>query len=391
MKTIYKSILFMAITGLVVMINFSSCSKDEDPYISYIRVPNTVVKDSLLAAAPQGQIIAIIGGNLQNTKEVWFNDIKASLTPGFITSTSIVVAVPVKAPGTVTNQIKLVFANGNVLLYDFSVTINKPRLDSMLCEYVEEGDEAVINGNFFYFPVTVTFPGGDDFPKGITVNSEDGGISINEDDEKNPNTILTVKVPKDANTSGPLIVETNFGKTESGFWFLDKRNIFQDFNDAGWWAGSQITEPGPGDPPAINGPYRRLTGTFGDWPWKEVFSWWFNHKIPDDAIINPKKYNYKFEVNTLKPFNANGFQIHVSDRATNTNAGFFFWDGNSSGIDTKGQWQTIVFPLEDVLAKRTSPLAVNEVEYFFGFILHGSKVLDCDMCFDNFRIVPKQK
>jgi len=377
MKTIYKSILFIAVATIASMLNFSCNESDDAPYITYVRVTNPDIKDSLLVAAPQGQMIAIIGGNLQNTTEVWFNDQKASLLPGLITNKSIIVTVPSKAPTVVTNQLKLVFSNGNNLFYDFGVTINKPRLDNMFCEYVQEGEKATINGNYFYLPITVTFPGG------YTATSESGEVSINEE-----NTVLTVKVPEGATQAGPLSVANNFGTTNSGFWFLDNRNIFQDFDDAGWWGGTQITDPGPMDPSIINGPYYRVTKGIGSWSWTEVFSWWINHNIPDDAILNPKKYNYKFEVNTVKPYNANGIRIWVSDPGMNTNGKFFEWNGTSPGLDTKGQWSTVTFPFEDVM-NANDPLGVLP-EYFYGFVFCGDGALDCDMCFDNFRIVPKE-
>ena len=381
MKTFYKIVLFVAIIGVVATFNFS-CSKDEEPYISYVRIPNPAAKDSLLVAAPQMQLIAIIGGNLKNTREVWFNDQQAYLEPHRITNTSIMIEVPNKAPEVVTDQLKLVFKNGKTLTHDFKVTINKPRLDNLYCEYVPEGGKAIIKGGYFYLPISVEFPGG------FKVNSADGGISVNADDEKDPFTILTVTVPKGAKNPGPIIVTSNFGITKSGFWFLDDRNIFQDFNDAGWWAGKQVTDPGQNDPPKINGPYYRVTKAIGGWAWTEVFNWWINHLIPDDAIVNPKKYNYKFEVNTLKPYNNNGLRIFVGPRSKGTSDPFFLWNGKTSGIDTKGEWHTVVFPFEDVLGANgfIDPLP----EYFFGFLFCGDGTLDCDMCFDNFRVVPKQ-
>jgi len=383
MKTIYKSILFVAIIGIAAMLNYScSDNSDDTPYISYVRVPNPDSKDSLLVAAPQGQWIAIIGGNLQNTREVWFNDQQAQMSPGYITNHSIVAQVPSKAPTVVTNQVKLVFSNGSTLLYDFSVTINKPQLDNMYSEYVLPGDVATINGNYFYLPITVKFPGG------ATASSENGEVTVNDADPNNPNTILTVVVPQGATEPGPISITTNFGTTSSGFWFLDNRNIFQSFDDAGWWAGAQITSAGPGDPPIINGPYYRVTKSIAGWAWTEVFSWWVNHNIPDDAILRPDMYNYKFEVNTVKPFNSNGIRIWVADQATNTNGNFFAWNGASPGLDTKGEWCTVVFPFEDVM-KANNPIGALP-EYFFGFVFCGDGTLDCDMCFDNFRIVPKQ-
>src|ERR1035437_2324404 len=100
MKKIYKSIfLFLMVTAITV--SFTFCSKDKDkgvPSISYVRVTKPASSDSLLIGASQGSLIAIIGENLQDARQIWFNDLKATLTPTYITSNSILVTVPSLVP-----------------------------------------------------------------------------------------------------------------------------------------------------------------------------------------------------------------------------------------------------------------------------------------------------
>jgi hypothetical protein len=383
MKIIYKSILFLAVTGMLIIA--SSCSKDDSgsnggaPYISYVRIPNPVSKDSLLVEGVQGQWVAIMGGNLQNTKEVWFNNQMSPVSPYYITANSILDTIPSAVPSVVTNKIKLVFNNGDSLLYDFTVKISKPALTSLDNEYAMEGEKMVLNGNYLYKPITVTFPGG------AVTSSEDGSVVVDPS-----NTSITITVPAGATTPGPLIVTDNFGTTEStAFWFHDNRNIFMGF-DSPTGAGTNVTAPGSGAPPLINGPYTRLTKpTMGAWAWTEVFSWVINHNIPDDAILNPGNYSYKFEINTVKPYNSNGVRIWVTSQDSNTNGGFFEWVGAApNGMDTKGEWKTKVFPFKDVMAKNVSIGVLPQ--YFFAFIFCGAGSLDCDICYDNFRIVPNQ-
>ena len=45
-----------------------------------------------------GSLVAIVGENLQNTRELWFNDQKANLSPTYITSKTILVNVPSTVP-----------------------------------------------------------------------------------------------------------------------------------------------------------------------------------------------------------------------------------------------------------------------------------------------------
>src|SRR5215831_8243010 len=125
MKSIHKILL-----ALVVMIAaatvFNSCAKDKSggtPTIKYVRITRPESSDSLLIGAGQGQLIAIMGENLQDAVQLWFNDQQAKLTPTYITSTSILVSVPSQIPITVSNKLKIIFKNGYVLLYNFQVQI----------------------------------------------------------------------------------------------------------------------------------------------------------------------------------------------------------------------------------------------------------------------------
>ena len=117
MKAINKFLLVFLLSIGVASI-FISCDKDDDdsgtPSISYVRITRPQSSDSLLVGAGQGQLIAIVGNNLQDAIEVWFNDKQARLTPTYITNTSILVSVPNPIPATITNKMKIVFKNGFV-------------------------------------------------------------------------------------------------------------------------------------------------------------------------------------------------------------------------------------------------------------------------------------
>ena len=388
MKTIYKSIIFIAITSIAIMLNFSCSDESEGtPYISYIRIPNPTQKDSLLVAATQGQLIAIMGGNLQNTREVWFNDQKATVNQGWITSKSVMVNVPTSVPEDVTNKLKLIFADGSGLLHEFRVAISKPVINNMACEYVPVGGTATINGDYFYPPVSVTFPGG----------SVANGIDVSVNEEF---TALTVKVPAGATIPGQLTITTNFGATKSDFWFLDNRNIFQGFGleentsdpekpygELGTNDGVIVSDPGDGDPPTINGNYLRMIFNESTW-WRQLFcNWNAGFEIPKDAILNPKNYNYKFEVCTTKPYNGSGLKMWLNDMSIRNTQTFFEW---KPSFDSKGVWSTFVIPLDDIAtALGNFWPGVEPDGYFCGIVYAGSSRLDCDMSFDNFRVVPK--
>ena len=379
MKKIYKSMLLLTIVIAIAGV-YTSCVKKEslpnngEPRIKYVRITNPLSSDSLLVGAHQGNLIAIVGENLQDAVEIWFNDQKASLTPTYITSTTILVGIPNPIPIVINNKLKIVFSNGKTLEYDFKVQISKPTVSSMISEYVITGDVATIRGDFFYEPLTVTFTGG---VKGELVSVEDK--------------IIKVRVPVGA-LPGQITITTNFGETKSDFWFRDNRNIFISSDPfTGWWNASfVVTNPGPGDPPAINGNYIRVKKTIGAWSWTEVAGGpsdamgSISKNIPDEAILKPSDYNLKFEVNTMKPYNANVLKINVGLLKENNDE--YRW---LPPYDTKGQWQTVIIPFEEIAASYGAPLSVSPNGYWARLLFHGPGDLDCDMSFDNFRVVPK--
>jgi hypothetical protein len=373
------NILFPLLVGLLAAGLYWSCSEDElpnngEPRIRYIRVTAPESSDSLLAAAYQGSTVAIMGENLQGVVEIWFNDQRASLTPTFITSTTIITSVPSQIPTLVTNVMKLVFANGSTLEYPFAVAISEPELTSMNCEFVNEGDVAVIRGNYFYEPLTVTFTGG------VVGELE----SVEE-------TMIHVKVPAGA-LPGPVTVSTNFGSIESEFWFRDNRNIFISSDPhSGWWgANLVVSNPEASDPPLINGNYIRIKQVVGAWAWTELAGGPasamgdISKNIPDDAILNPEDYNFKFEINTLKPYNSN--MIHFNMGILSEVYPAYEW---VPPYDTEGEWATVVIPFEEIWEAQGQAKVVSDAGYWSRILIFSGSELDADLCFDNLRVVPK--
>ena len=364
----------IAVSGIITSCKKDSSSTTGTPSISYVRVTNPLSSDSLLIGAHQGNLIAIIGDNLQNTTQIWFNDQQATLTPTYITKTSILVSVPNLIPKTVTNKVKLVFSNGDSLLYNFQVQISAPIVSSMVCEFVNAGDVATIRGNYFYEPLTVTLTGG---AIAQLVSVKDNEIQFT--------------VPAGAQP-GQITVKTNFGETKSDFWFRDPRNHFIDSDPyEGWHDPSLVvTNPGPGAPPMISGNYIRVNKFIGAWSYNEIAdgpaSAMPNHSknIPDAAILNPQNYYLKFEVNTLKPYNSSQIRINAGTNQQDNNA--YIW---KPPFDTRGQWQTVVIPYEEVVASYAVKPVVDPNGYWAMLLIQGPGDLDADISFDNFRIVPK--
>lgn len=378
MKSINKILLVLImLTGVAGI--FIACDKNNDdsgtPSVNYVRITRPESSDSLLIGAGQGRLIAIVGDNLKDAVEVWFNDRQAVLTPTYITDKSILVSVPNPIPKDITNKLKIVFKNGFVLLHDFVVQISAPYVAGMVSEFVNDGDVATIRGDFFYEPLTVTFAGG---VAGTIVSVTDLAIQV--------------RVPAGAQP-GRITVKTNFGETKSNFWFRDSRNHFIDSDPyEGWWNSSYVvSNPAAGDPVKISGNYIRFKKQIGSWSWNELAGGpasampVHSKNIPDAAILKASDYYLKFEVNTVKPYNGNLVKINLALLAEDNDA--YKWN---PPYDTKGQWQTVVIPLEEVFASYAVKPTVSASGYWCRLLMgHAPGDLDADICYDNFRVVPK--
>ncbi|AEE53383.1 glycan-binding surface protein [Haliscomenobacter hydrossis] len=213
-----KSFFSYTALFMVLALSIFSCKKDDNdaastgtPVVKYIRITDPRAGDSLVVGAFMGGLIAIVGENLQNTRELWFNDQKANLSPTYITNKTILVNVPSTVPSIVTNKMRFVFADGSELLHDFSVNVPAPTLTGIKCEYVPAGGIVELVGDFFFEPKVF-----------FTDNVAAELVSITK-------TKLEVRVPAGAKP-GPITIQTNFGKVKSRFFFRDNRNIILDYD-----------------------------------------------------------------------------------------------------------------------------------------------------------------
>ncbi len=373
-------VMVVSMTGI-----FTSCSDDDSggkPLISYVRVTEPASSDSLLIAAAQGQMVAIMGRNLQNTVELWFNDKQAVLTTTFITSTSIITRVPAELPEVITNKVKLIFDNGDSLLYDFSVDVSEPVVSRMKSEYVNTGEVATFYGDYFYEPVVVTFSGG--------VEAE--VISVEDQ-------VLEVLVP-DGVQPGPVTIASNFGVTETDAWFRDDRNIFADFEGPflnGFWRGGDFVVDSDPNVANVNEKFMRVDkGQLGAWPYLEVYGGpadgdvaTLTKVIPQEAFIDPGSYSLKFEINTQETIAGAVMRLYLGSADGSSfgdarNNIYYTWQAN---LDTQGTWETVTIPWEDVYdANQQFPY--NPSGYGMYIYFHGPNAAIYDFAMDNFRVVP---
>lgn len=403
-KNIYKlfAVFAFALTGILF-----GCSDEEtgDPVIQYIRITDPASSDSLVVAAGQGQMVAIIGDNLGGATQLWFNDQRSELNAAFISDKSIIARIPSEIPKEITDDLKLVFRNGRTLTYNFKVDISEPSVQRMKSEYVDEGGTATIYGDYFYEPLEVMFSG-----------DVIGEIKSVEDQ------IIEVEVPAGAQP-GPITITTNFGSTKSDFWFRDNRNIILDFDNMSGSGGqapssSSLWHPADGDfnyatsstngIPSINGNYLyNLFGPsgYGAWGWSEIWTGVADapenaglSNIPEQAFANPEDYNLKFELNTSGSLAGAWFNIWIGNDINSIsgrgpvdgqpNPELYTWQPN---IDTNGEWMTVTIPWSDFYEYGANGnFEYNPSGYDISIVLQGPNAAPAQyFAIDNVRVVPK--
>ncbi len=402
--------LFLLLLSVVSGAFFQACdNKNLDsggtPAVIYIRLTDPLKSDSLIAHAFMGSNIVIMGENLQNVTEVWFNDQAAKLNTSFITRTNIIVTIPNKIPETVTNKIRLVTNDGTEITYPFGVDVPSPLIAAMLCEYVKDGATAVIQGNFFIndpsAPLKVFFPG----------NVEGVVLSVNL-------TEIRVKVPAGTGP-GTLVVKSIYGSTRSTFYFRDDRNIFLNFDEltsGGSWRSGTTRSDGN----SLDRNYVMLKGELGDNAGGEDFSgggfvcelWGDANGRPEKNFFtgSPVDYLLKFEANVKEwsgaylnicfgPWKASvgGIQNQLYWGNINARGLWKPWEGTSTGSFKTDGWITVTIPMTDMkyntsfAAMSFDPAKAGSMTLWMkGPAATTGGTCKMEVYFDNFRIVPNK-
>lgn len=290
-KNLYKYFAVLSILLVIMIVNLSlhSCKKSDStgamPAITKFRV---VDKDSTITAGAFGLTIAVMGENLQDVTEVWFNDLKAALNPNFVTANDIICAIPNKLPGQITNKIKLVTRGGLEYSADFKVILPKPSVTALYNEMAAPGSNTKVLGSALYFIKEVKF----------------GNLAATIVDATP--TAITVTVPAGAVAGSQITVTGEGGTTVSTFKYMDAGLWLFDFdkNATSWgsvdcWGGMKWRK----DAESINNNYGYIEGT--DLPpssWNNDWvasTCWFDYGYNN---IDFSKKVLKFEIKAKEPW-----------------------------------------------------------------------------------------
>lgn len=399
MKPTNKKLSLFALLLLAAGMLATSCNKDEEmkpgdignPRVLYIRSTNPAAADSLLAGAFMGSLIAIVGEDLGHTVELWFNDQQATLSPTYVTDRTIIVSVPSSVPGEVTNQIRFVFSNGEEMFYEFFVNVPAPVINSIKSEYVEDGDIAVLYGDFFFEPTTVTFTGG----------KEAEIVSLDK-------TELQVRVPEGAEM-GEITVSTNFGAAVSSFLFRDNRNLVVDFDGMvhrSWNSPIAHVEAGEGRVPPCSGNYTyfEMEGV-GAWQWVNELNMMYVAEdpytgrgnipiFPGAATVN--EWGVRFEINVPVEWREIPLEIFFApfgaDHGRDIPVPLVRWrPWEEKGVFQTDGWVTVTIPLTEFNEdKDGNPAELSDLSQFTNLTIMyfgaADNANDIYIAIDNVRV-----
>ncbi|MCL1932891.1 MAG: glycan-binding surface protein [Candidatus Azobacteroides sp.] len=394
--------------GLILCMGLFSCDEypnaykhtDGIPEVLYVRTTDAASADSLLDGAFMDNVVCLVGNNLRSVHELYFNDQQAILNTSYITDHTLIVTVPNRIPVDVTDKIYLVAFNGDTVTYDFKTKVPGPVVNSISCEYAPEGSEAVLYGDYF-----LDDP---DIPLEILMA---GNLPVTEIRSIEKTQIRFV-IPEGA-MKGYINVKTLYGTSRSKFQYKDDRGMILDWDNlnanGGWREGKTAEEGG------ISGKYVVFKGDLDNGDWNEDnFSfnlWGVANGRPEGDFFdasNLSDYLFKFEINILAPWSADGMQIVFTPWSTTAMNSYYGDDScpralwipwATTGSYMTDGWITVTIPMTDfkytstgaVISKLNGPGNYGGLSMFvWNGGVNGTKCTT-EMWLDNMRVVPVDK
>lgn len=160
---IYTLLLF-----ILGIIGFISCSDDDknggQPEIYNVRLTDPTKTDSTFTDAWPGQMVVVIGRNLEGIKKIFINEQEVSFNTNYNTSTSIIITIPKDLILTGTDpelqgEIRIETNHGNAT-YRFHIYSPAPSITRISLKYPAiAGNKLLIYGTNFYEIQKIVFEG----------------------------------------------------------------------------------------------------------------------------------------------------------------------------------------------------------------------------------------
>jgi hypothetical protein len=334
-------------------------------------------RESSITEGALAQMIVIQGENLSGVKSITINDVEVDLKEAYIKAKEIVLPIPRILPTAVNNKLVVTTQKG-VASVDFTVMIPDLKLDGLYNDFVNPGDTARIEGDFFDLYKVDKANGS------ITL----GGNKIDIIDATGSE--IRVKIPDNAVPGSKIVISSPLVKTPLELKWRDTGIQLLNYSDLGgynWiWAGANLITSGSnaGDPkPLIGYPsYTRVVrSNVAAWDWFNVFGG--NTAVNDaDVVAHPENYWLKFEINTKS-----ASPLAIGNMIFQLNGGQYSWNPAAGGIsfNTYDKWKTVKLDLKTIMGDKTIENGRNP----FNIIFQNTALFSCDFSLVNFRIVHK--
>ncbi len=334
-----RYILFALLAVMVV-----SCQKVtdfDDGYVSQHNLPNSgapvisavyAVADAEqtipLTEAVPGQRIAIVGKNLNNLRSLKFNGVSADLSQTFTQLTKAVVQIPTTYSKAHDNVIEYTTDQGTAT-YGFAVALPEAEVYGLQNEFAEAGSTAQVSGkNLQYYDFT------------LKLNGETMAFTDVTD------TQLTFNIPKGTADNSVFTISWVTPQNETKTVTLPFRptnNLL--FSDLSQTTQQQTDKNVTVETSDQGTACLHFQGLITAYSWVELSFAQTYEELYDASTVT--QYNFVFEVqNTAgKAFLGSGYEIAWNWDWNNS----YRWNpGDGNGLDTKGEWQTVRCPLEEM-------------------------------------------
>lgn len=368
MKTLKYILLLLMVLGCGF---FTSCKDEEVAYapLSVTKISSVVDRETAITMAGLSQCVIIQGTGLDAVDFISINSVPVDLKNAFLTPTELTFPIPRVIPESLNNKV-IIGAGDTKMEYPLEVFIPDLRVDGMFNEFVAAGDTMRIIGDFFDL---------------YEITAESGQLLFGDkelDIARAVQDTLFFVLPDDAVAGTKIkLISPVCGERLVPGRYHDRGYMMCDYDPYTGWGGGQYLSNGP-EPAPFSGQYSRFKlkkGDAADWEWSGTVSIaLFNFTFPSEVLEHQGDYEFKFEVNTMKPLAKRTINFYIAQMC-------YGWTPFVEGLPfkTNEEWKTITIDLFDML-KGEAP--ANTIMQFLGNTLAE----DTDICFDNFRIVSKK-
>lgn len=345
------------------------------PQITGVYAITDTAHNEPLTTASLGQMVRIVGTNLNQVKSIKFNGVEADLADTYTASTEAIATISTTPSFDNINTVEYTTDKGTTT-YPLTIVFPDLEVNGLENEFVAAGDTVHITGSAF------NLYGFDTGNATITLGGE--ALKIDTITPSYINVTIPAGTPDNSQITVNWTAVGNTAMTKTINFRPSARLIFPDLEAVQHDKVNDFTSYATDDDVTSTASHEgtkhlHFTGDINAWSWTETS---FAANMPDLGTIDMAQQSLVFEILTDKdhPLPASGASDGI---LIGWNWGDnLAWDGTQSGaLNTEGRWQTVRIPL----ARFNAELASNKwTTLKFVFQFNTATTLDFRMA--NFRI-----